>query len=248
MPASPAFAPRPLRGRNGRFPAGRGRLPAGRGPRRSSGPAALLALGALLFSPASPSPAQSAAPDPVATNAWMKILGLMGGGLGASGAAGEPVHLSEAEVEAMLGGQPIAPLLREQGGLSEVRVRFSPGEVRLSASADPASLAEVLRLPGLPLTIPPTAPPTATAGGAVPVETTLRLQGDAGYGTASLVGASVGGRALPPEMVEDAVLEWLLTSLAVEGSASRFPLPAGVCALEVEDGRIRLIPASPPGD
>lgn len=244
MPASPVFAPHFLRGRNGRFPAGRGQFPAGRGPRRSSGPAALLALGVLLFFPASPSPAQSAAPDPVATNAWMKILGLMGGGLGASGAAGEPVHLSEAEVEAMLGGQPIAPLLREQGGLSEVRVRFSPGEVRLSASADPASLAEVLRLPGLPLTIPP----TATAGGPVPVETTLRLQGDAGYGTASLVGASVGGRALPPEMVEDAVLEWLLTSLAVEGSASRFPLPAGVRALEVEDGRIRLIPASPPGD
>ncbi len=198
-------------------------------------------MGALLFFPASPSPAQSAAPDPVATNAWMKILGLMGGGLGASG---EPVHLSEAEVEAMLGGQPIAPLLREQGGLSEVRVRFSPGEVRLSASADPASLAEVLRFPGLPLAAPPTAP----AESPVPVETTLRLQGDAGYGTASLVGASVGGLALPPEMVEDAVLEWLLTSLAVEGSASRFPLPAGVRALEVEDGRIGLIPASPPGD
>lgn len=244
MPASPAFAPRPLRGRNGRFPAGRGQCPAERGPRRSSGSAALLALGAFLFFPASPSPAQSAAPDPVATNAWMKILGLMGGGLGASGAAGGPVHLSEAEVEAMLGGQPIAPLLREQGGLSEVRVRFSPGEVRLSASADPASLAEVLQFPGLPLA----APPAAHAGGPVPVETTLRLQGDAGYGTASLVGASVGGLALPPEMVEDAVLEWLLTSLAVEGSASRFPLPAGVRALEVEDGRIRLIPASPPGD
>lgn len=237
MPEDLAFAPSPHRRRTGR-------LPAGRGPRRSPRPAALLALGAFLFFPASPSPAQSAAPDPVATNAWMKILGLMGGGLGASGAAGGPVHLSEAEVEAMLGTQPIAPLLREQGGLSEVRVRFSPGEVRLSATADPASLGEVLQFPGLPLAAPPTGP----AGSPVPVETTLRLQGEAGYGTASLVAASVGGLALPPEMVEDAVLAWLLTSLAVEGAASRFPLPAGVRALEVEAGRIRLVPAAPPGN
>lgn len=237
MPASPGFVPSSLRGRTGR-------LPAGRGPRRSSGPLALLALGTLLLSPAPPASAQSAPPDPVATNAWMKLLGLMGGGLGASGAAGEPVLLSEVEVEAMLGTQPIAPLLREQGGLSEVRVRFSPGEVRLSASADPASLREVLRFPGLPLADAPAAP----AGGPVPVETTLGLRGDAGYGTASLLEAAVGGMALPPEMVEDAVLEWLLTALAVEGAASRFPLPAGVRALEVEAGRIRLIPVSPPGD
>lgn len=238
MPASRGFVPPSLRGRTGRLPAGRGR-------RRSSGPLAILAPGALLFAAVSASSGQSAAPDAVATNAWMKILGLMSGVSGATGAgaAGEPVLLSEAEVEAILGTQPIAPLLREQGGLSAVRVRFSPGEVRLSASADPASLGEALRFPGLPLAAPPTA-----AGGPVPVETTLHLRGAAGYGEASLVAAAVGGVALPPEMVEDAVLEWLLTALAVEGAASRFPLPAGVAALEVESGRIRLVPASPPGD
>ena len=239
MPASRGFVPSFLRGRPGRLPAGR---------RRSSGLLAVLAPGALLFAVVSASSGQSAAPDAVATNAWMKILGLMGGGPGVSGATGpgaaaEPVLLSEAEVEAILGTQPIAPLLREQGGLSEVRVRFSPGEVRLSATADPASLGEALRFPGLPLAAPPTA-----AGGPVPVETTLRLRGAAGYGEASLVEAAVGGVALPPEMVEDAVLEWLLTALAVEGAASRFPLPAGVAALEVESGRIRLVPAFPPGD
>lgn len=237
MPASRGFVPPFLRGRTGRLPAG--------WRRRSSGPLAILAPGALLFAVVSASSGQSAAPDAVATNAWMKILGLMSGVSGATGpgAAAEPVLLSEAEVEAILGTQPIAPLLREQGGLSEVRVRFSPGEVRLSATADPASLGEVLRFPGLPLAAPPTA-----AGGPVPVETTLRLRGAAGYGEASLVEAAVGGVALPPEMVEDAVLEWLLAALAVEGAASRFPLPAGVAALEVESGRIRLVPASPPGD
>lgn len=235
MPASRGFVPSFLRGRTGRLPAGR--------RRRSSGPLAVLAPGALLFATVSASSGQSPAPDAVATNAWMKILGVMSGVSGATGAAAEPVLLSEAEVEAILGTQPIAPLLREQGGLSGVRVRFSPGEVRLSASADPASLGEVLRFPGLPLAAPPTA-----AGGPVPVETTLGLRGAAGYGEASLVEAAVGGVALPPEMVEDAVLEWLLAALAVEGAASRFPLPAGVAALEVESGRIRLVPASPPGD
>lgn len=208
-------------------------------------PALLFALAATASAPGQS--AQAPPPDPVAMNAWTKILGLMSGGLGAPapGAAAEPVVLSQVEVAALLAAPPIAPLLREQGGISAVGVRFVPGEVHLSAAADPDSLAEVLPFPGRSLG-------GASAAGAAPgapvhLEMTLRLRGAAGYGEATLVAASADGAALPPPLVEEAVVSWLLAAFALEGSASRFPLPAAVRALEVEAGQIRLTPAAPPG-
>ena len=207
-------------------------------------PALLFALSATASAPGQS--AQAPPPDPVAMHAWTKILGLMGGGLGVSapGAAAEPVVLSQVEVAALLAAPPIAPLLREQGGISEVGVRFVPGEVRLSAAADPASLAEVLPFPGLSLE---GAAAGAAPGAPVHLETTLRLRGAAGYGEAELLEATADGIALPPPLVEEAVVSWLLTAFSLEGSASRFSLPSAVRAIEVEAGQIRLIPAAPPG-
>lgn len=220
--------------RASRPPRLRGRRP----PRRSGFGAALPAafLAVLLAAPGGGGPAagQTAA-ETAALDAWMKLFGLMGG------AAAEPVALTEAEAGALLSTPPAAPILAEEAGLSSVSVRFRPGEVRFSASADPDALAALLPLP--------------LGAGALPLRATVRLVGEDGLGRATLVEASAAGLAIPPEAVAEALLERLLTafsvedSLEVEGTTARFPLPYGLRALEVGAGEVRLTPgAPPPGD
>ena len=219
------------------------RLRGGPSPRRPGFGAALdavfLALLIVLTAAAGgarPAAWQTAA-ETAALDAWMKLFGLAGG------AAAEPVALTEAEAGALLATPPAAPILAEEAGLSSVSVRFRPGEVRFSASADPDALAALLPLP------------LGAGAGALPLRATVRLVGEDGLGRATLVEASAAGLAIPPEAVAEALLERLLTafsvedSLEVEGTTARFPLPYGLRALEVGAGEVRLTPgAPPPGD
>lgn len=217
--------------------------PASRPPRLRGGPSprrpgfgAALAAAFLAVLTAAAGGAQTAA-ETAALDAWMKLFGLAGG------AAAEPVALTEAEAGALLATPPAAPILAEEAGLSSVSVRFRPGEVRFSASADPEALAALLPLP------------LGAGAGALPLRATVRLVGEDGLGRATLVEASAAGLAIPPEAVAEALLERLLTafsvedSLEVEGTTARFPLPYGLRALEVGAGEVRLTPgAPPPGD
>lgn len=217
------------------------RLRGGPSPRRpgfgAALPAAFLAVLIVLTAAAGgtrPAAWQTAA-ETAALDAWMKLFGLAGG------AAAEPVALTEAEAGALLATPPAAPILAEEAGLSSVSVRFRPGEVRFSASADPEGLVALLPLP--------------LGAGALPLRATVRLVGEDGLGRATLVEASAAGLAIPPEAVAEALLERLLTafsvedSLEVEGTTARFPLPYGLRALEVGAGEVRLTPgAPPPGD
>ena len=228
-------ASRPPRPRGRRFPR---RSALGAAPAAVVLAAALAALvlaapggaGAGVGPGVGPGVGQTAA-ETAALDAWMKLLGLLGG------AAAEPVTLTEDEASLLLATPPAAPILAEEAGLSSVSTRFGPGEVRFSASADPEALAALLPLP-LPL-----------GGAAVPLRATVRLVGEDGLGRATLVEASAGGLPVPPEAVAEALLERLLAAFSVvegspevEGATARFPLPAGLRALEVGPGEVRLTP------
>ena len=116
--------------------------------------AAVPLLGAAYPGQQAPAPA----PDPVESGAWLKIFGIISG-------APDPVVLSEAEVNALLGSAQLAAIFAERAGLTEVQARLLPDEVQLRGRMEVSRLATALG----PLAPPPGSPPQ-------PIELVLRLR------------------------------------------------------------------------
>ena len=172
-------------------------------------------------------------PDPLETGAWMKVLGL------ASGAA-DPVTLSEAEVNLLLGSAQLSSFFERQAGLSGLTAQLSADQVRLGGEMDGALLAGVLG---------PLAPPEG--GPRQPFDVVIELRGAEGSGRAKIVRGAVAGFEAPPQLLNEAALSVLVDAFRDSGAAAGtpvrpdvpFPLPGGIEAVEVRDGEIRLTPA-----
>ena len=192
--------------------------------------AAVPLLGA---APAQQSPAPPG--DPLEGGAWLKIFQIRSG-------SQEPVVLSEDEVNALLGSVQLTAFLTEQAGLTGVHVRLLPGEVQLSGRVDAERLGAVLG----PFAPPPGTPPQ-------PVDVAVEVQGAGGSGTVTIVGGTVAGVELPPDVIAEAVLGGLVGFSRsgldqVRGpilGGEPFPLPAGLAGIEVRAGEVRLLPAPP---
>ena len=173
-------------------------------------------------------------PDPLETGAWMKVLGLASG-------APDPVTLSEAEVNLLLGSAQLSSFFERQAGLSGLTAQLSADQVRLGGEMDGALLAGVLG---------PLAPPEG--GPAAAVRCGDRTAGRGGLGPGR---RSSGERSpvfeAPPQLLNDAALSVLVDAFRDSGAAAGtpvrpdvpFPLPGGIEAVEVRDGEIRLTPA-----
>lgn len=172
-------------------------------------------------------------PDPVETGAWFKILGLRSG-------APDPVVLSEAEVNALLGSAQLGALFAERAGVSGLSARLFPEEVRVRGKLEAARLGPVLG---------PLAPPAA--GPAQPFQAVIRLRGAGGAAEATILRGMVAGIEVPPEMLTEAVGAVLLGVLGGSGADGEepvrtdalFPLPPGLEGLQVRSGEVRLTPA-----
>jgi len=195
----------------------------------------LLAAAPLLGAPA---PAQqSPAPpgDPLEGGAWLKIFQIRSG-------SPEPVLLSEAEVNALLGSVQLTAFLTEQAGLTGVRVRLLPGEVQLTGRVDAERLGAVLG----PFAPPPGTPPQ-------PVDLAVEVRGAGGSGTVTILRGAVAGVELPPDVIAQAVLGGLVgfseagreqvRGPILEGEP--FSLPAGLAGIELRAGEVMLLPAPP---
>ena len=125
-------------------------------------------------------------PDPLETGAWMKVLGL------ASGAA-DPVTLSEAEVNLLLGSAQLSSFFERQAGLSGLTAQLSADQVRLGGEMDGALLAGVLG---------PLAPPEG--GPRQPFDVVIELRGAEGSGRAKIVRGAVAGFEAPPQLLNEA--------------------------------------------
>ncbi len=174
-------------------------------------------------------------PDPVESGAWLKIFGIISG-------APEPVVLSEAEVNALLGSAQLAAIFTERAGLTGVEARLLPDEVHLRGRMEVSRLAAALG----PLAPPAGSPPQ-------PIELVLRLRDMGGSAEATLLRGTVSGMELPPLVIADAVSEALsgvLTAQFPDGSrpsldGTPFPLPHRIDWFEVRSGEVLLLPATP---
>ena len=172
-------------------------------------------------------------PDPLETGAWMKVLGLASG-------APDPVTLSEAEVNLLLGSAQLSSFFERQAGLSGLTAQLSADQVRLGGEMDGALLAGVLG---------PLAPPEG--GPRQPFDVVIELRGAEGSGRAKIVRGAVAGFEAPPQLLNEAALSVLVDAFRDSGAAAGtpvrpdvpFPLPGGIDAVEVRDGEIRLTPA-----
>ena len=77
-------------------------------------------------------------PDPVESGAWLKIFGIISG-------APDPVVLSEAEVNALLGSAQLTAIFTERAGLTGVQARLLPDEVHLRGRIEVSRLASGAR-------------------------------------------------------------------------------------------------------
>ena len=187
----------------------------------------------LAAAPVSQPPASP--PDAVEGGAWLKIFGIVSG-------APDPVVLSEAEVNALLGSAQLAPIFAERAGLTGMEARLLPDEVHLRGRMDASRLAAALG----PL-VPPAGSP------AQPVELVLRLREAGGLAEATLLRGTVAGMELPPLVIADAVAEAVAVILAAQlpdGArpsldGTPFPLPDKIERFEVRSGEILLQPAAP---
>ena len=178
----------------------------------------------------SPSPP----PDPVEGGAWLKIFAVVSG-------APEPVVLSEAEVNALLGSERLQAFFAERAGLSGVEARLLPEEVHLRGRIEASLLSATLGF---------LAPPS---GAPQPIALTVRLRDTGGAVAATLLGGTVSGMELPPEILAEALSEALSGMLAVQlpdGSrpsldGTPFPLPHRIERFEVRSGEVLLVPATP---
>ncbi len=203
---------------------------------RSLRPLLLLLAAAPLLGAAFPGP-QAPAPPPgtVEGGAWLKIFGIVSG-------APEPVVLSEAEVNALLGSEQLSTIFAERAGLTEVEARLLPDEVYLRGRMEVSRLAAALG----PLAPPSGSPPQS-------VELELRLRDAGGSAEATLLRGTVSGMELPPLVIADALSEALLDVLTAQfpdGSrpsldGTPFPLPHRIDRFEVRSGEILLQPATP---
>ena len=172
-------------------------------------------------------------PDPLETGAWMKVLGLASG-------APDPVTLSEAEVNLLLGSAQLSSFFERQAGLSGLTAQLSADQVRLGGEMDGALLAGVLG---------PLAPPEG--GPRQPFDVVIELRGAEGSGRAKIVRGAVAGFEAPPQLLNEAALSVLVDAFRDSGAAAGtpvrpdvpFPLPGGIETVEVRDGEIRLTPA-----
>ncbi len=177
-------------------------------------------------------PWQQQPPDPVETGAWFKVLGLSSG-------SPEPVVLSEAETNALLGSVQLSALFAERAGLLGLSARLLPDEVRLSGMLDGGLAARILG-------------PLAPAGGQQPFETVLRLEGTDGSGEAKVLRGTVAGLEVPAPLLTGVIVSVIHEILQDSGSSesfdpdASFPLPRAIAGFEVRSGEILLTPA-PPG-
>lgn len=193
--------------------------------------AAALLLGAAYPGGQAPAPP----PDPVESGAWLKIFGIISG-------APDPVVLSEAEVNALLGSAQLAAIFTERAGLTGVQARLLPDEVHLRGRIEVSRLAAALG----PLAPPAGSPPQ-------PIELVLRLRDIGGSAAATVVRGTISGMELPPLVIAEAVSEALseaLTAQFPDGSrpgldGTPFPLPQRIDRFEVRSGEILLQPATP---
>ena len=194
---------------------------------------ASLALSASTAGDASQSPAPPA--DPLEGGAWLKIFQIRSG-------SQEPVVLSEAEVNALLGSVQLTAFLTEQAGLTGVHVRLLPGEAHLTGRVDAERLGAVLG----PFAPPPGTPPQ-------PVDLAVEVRGAGGSGTVTILAGTVAGVELPPDVIAEAVLGGLV-GISESGrervrgpilDGEPFPLPAGLAGIEVRAGELLLRPAPP---
>ena len=193
--------------------------------------AAALFLGAAAFGGQSPAPPG----DALEGGAWLKIFQIRSG-------SPEPVLLSEAEVNALLGSAQLTAFLTEQAGLTGVHVRLLPGEVRLTGRVAPERLGAALG----PFAPPPGTPPQ-------PVDLTVQLRGAGGSGEVAVVRGTVAGMELPPEVIAEAVLSGLVgfSEPGIEQvrgpllAGEPFPLPAGLAGIELRAGELLLLPDVP---
>ena len=194
----------------------------------------LLAAAPLLgAAPAQQSPAPPA--DPLEGAAWLKIFQVRSG-------SPEPVRLSEAEVNALLGSVQLTAFLTEQAGLTEVRARLLPGEMQLTGRVEAERLGAVLG----PFAPPPGTPPQ-------PVDVAVEVRGAGGSGTVTILRGTVAGVELPPDVIAQAVLGGLVGFSEAGREQVRgpilagepFPLPAGLAGIELRVGEVVLVPAPP---
>ncbi len=199
-------------------------------------PLLLLLAAAPLLGTAAPGQQSPAPPgDPLEGAAWLKIFQIRSG-------FPEPVLLSEAEVNALLGSVQLTAFLTEQAGLTGVHVRLLPGEVQLTGRVDAERLGAVLG----PFAPPPGTPPQ-------PVDLAVEVQGAGGSGTVTILRGTVAGMELPPDVIAQAVLGGLV-GLSEAGrervrgpilAGEPFPLPTGLAGIELRAGEVLLLPASP---
>ena len=203
---------------------------------RSLRPVLLLLAAAPLLGAAAPGQQSPAPPaDPLEGGAWLKIFQIRSG-------SQEPVVLSEAEVNALLGSVQLTAFLTEQAGLTGVHVRLLPGEAHLTGRVDAERLGAVLG----PFAPPPGTPPQ-------PVDLAVEVRGAGGSGTVTILAGTVAGVELPPDVIAEAVLGGLVgfsqSGLEqVRGpilDGEPFPLPAGLAGIELRAGEVVLLPAPP---
>lgn len=196
----------------------------------------LLLLAAVPLLGAAPGQQSPAAPgDPLEGGAWLKVFAIRSGST-------EPVVLSEAEANALLGSRQLTAFLTEQAGLTKARVRLLPGEVRLSGRVDAERLGAVLG----PFAPPPGTPPQ-------PVDLAVEVRGAGGSGEVAILRGAVAGMELPPEAIAEAVLGGL-AGFSESGldrvrgpilGGEPFPLPRGLAGIELRAGEVLLLPAPP---
>lgn len=197
----------------------------------------LLLLAAAPLLGAAPPGGQAPAPpgDLLEGGAWLKIFEIQGG-------SPEPVLLSEAEVNALLGSAQLTAFLTEQAGLTGVHVRLLPDEVQLTGNVAAERLGAALG----PFAPPPGTPPQ-------PVDLTVQVRGAGGAGEVAIVRGTVAGMELPPEVIAEAVLSGLVgfSEPGIEQvrgpllAGEPFPLPAGLAGIELRAGELLLLPGAP---
>jgi len=179
----------------------------------------------------SPAPPSRGSPG----GAWLKIFQIRSG-------SPEPVLLSEAEVNALLGSVQLTAFLTEQAGLTGVRARLLPGEMHLTGRVEAERLGAVLG----PFAPPPGTPPQ-------PVDLAIEVRGAGGSGTVAILRGTVAGVELPPDVIAQAVLGGLVGFSEAGREQVRgpilagepFSLPAGLAGIELRAGEVLLLPAPP---